>query len=243
VAAALVAAGVVLALVVGIGFFARVVAHEELPVPAISGAWFIPIVVLVLVPSGVARSIALQPTWSSTTALALSTAAWGAGLVLFLLLAPVITWRLITAPSPPPHMAASWWIWLAPAGAGGLGLVALSRLAATVLGEPVAGVAPTFGLLGSSALWGFAVWWALFAGVVVRRTARAQGGLPFHLGSWGFAFPTAAVAALTIVLGEAWGSSFLSVVGAVAWFATLLVWGRLAAQTVAALRSGAIFTR
>ncbi len=243
VSAALVASGVVLALVVGVGFFSRVVAHEQLPVPAISGAWFIPIVVLVLVPSGVARSIALQPTWSSTTALALATAAWGAGLVLFLLLAPVIAWRLITAPIPPPHMAASWWIWLAPAGAGGLGLIALSRLAATVLGQPVAGVAPTFGLLGASMLWGFAVWWAVFAGAVVRRTARAQGGLPFHLGSWGFAFPTAAVAALTIELGHAWGSPFLSVVGAVGWLATLLVWGRLAAQTVAGVRSGAIFTR
>lgn len=240
---ALALAGVVLALVVGIAFFVRVVAHEQLPVPAISGAWFIPIVVLVLVPSGVTRSVALEPSWTSTTALALATAAWGAGLVLFLLLAPVIAWRLITTPAPPPHMAASWWIWLAPAGAGGLGLIALSRLAALTLGDPVASVAPTFGLLGASVLWGFAAWWALFAGTVVRRVARTHDGLPFHLGSWGFAFPTAAVTALTVELGHAWGSPLLSVVGAIGWIATLLVWGRLAAQTVAATRSGAVFAR
>ena len=68
-------------------------------------------------------------------------------------------------------------------------------------------------------------------------------GLPFHLGSWGFAFPTAAVTALTVELGHAWGSPLLSVVGAIGWIATLLVWGRLAAQTVAATRSGAVFAR
>ena len=240
---ALVVVGVVLALAVGIAFFLRVVAHEQLPVPAISGAWFIPIVVLVLVPSGIARSVALAPSWSSTTALALAAAAWGAGVVLFLLLAPVIAWRLITYPAPPAHMAASWWIWLAPAGAGGLGLIALSRLTSATLGDPVAAVVPTLGLLGASALWGFAVWWALFAGTVVRRVARAGGGLPFHVGSWGFVFPTAAVAALTVELGHSWGSPLLSVVGAVGWFVTLLVWLRLAVQSVGAVRSGALVQR
>ena len=239
----LVALGALLALAVGIAFFARVVAHEQLPVPAMSGAWFIPIVVLVLVPSGVARSVALQPTWGTATALALATAAWGAGIVLFLLLGPVIAWRLITSPPPPVHMAASWWIWLAPAGAGGLGAIALSRLSALVLGEPVAAVAPTLGLIGASVLWGFAVWWGLFAGTVVRRTARAHGGLPFHLGSWGFAFPTAAVAALTVELGHGWGSPLLSVVGALAWVATLVIWTRLAWQTARGAASGAVFTR
>ena len=239
----LVAAGVLLALVIGIAFFARIVAHEQLPVPAMSGAWFIPIVVLVLVPSGVARSVVLQPQWAGTTALALAAAAWGAGLVLFLLLAPVVAWRLITSPPPPAHMAASWWIWLAPAGAGGLGIVALSRLSALVLGEPVAAVAPALGLVAASVLWGFALWWALFAGTVVRRTARAHGGLPFHVGSWGFAFPTAAVAALTIELGHAWGSPLISVVGAAGWIATLAIWGRLAWQTAQGAASGAVFVR
>jgi len=240
---ALVALGVLLALAIGIAFFARIVAHEQLPVPAMSGAWFIPIVVLVLVPSGVARSIVLQPQWAGATALALAAAAWGAGIVLFLLLGPVVAWRLITSPPPPVHMAASWWIWLAPAGAGGLGIIVLSRLAALTLGEPVAGVAPTLGLIAASALWGFALWWALFAGTVVRRIARAHGGLPFHLGSWGFAFPTAAVAALTIELGHAWVAPLISVLGAAGWVATLAVWGRLAWQTSQGAASGSVFVR
>ena len=243
VSVSLVAAGVLLALVIGIAFFARVVAHEQLPVPAMSGAWFIPIVVLVLVPSGIARSVALQPQWAGTTALALAVAAWGAGILLFLLLGPVVAWRLITTPPPPAHMAASWWIWLAPAGAGGLGVIALSRLTALTLGEPIAGVAPTLGLVAASALWGFALWWGLFAGTVVRRTSRAHGGLPFHVGSWGFAFPTAAVAALTVELGHAWSSPLISVVGAVGWVATLGIWTRLAWQTSTGAASGAVFVR
>ena len=35
----------------------------------------------------------------------------------------------------------------------------------------------------------------------------------------------------------------VTVVGAVGWVATVLVWGRLAGQTVAATRSGAVFAR
>jgi len=240
VALAALAIGLVATLVVGMAFFLRIVDHEALPVPPISGAWFVPIVALVLVPSVVARLVVLQPAWASSAAVALAVAAWGAGLLLFLLLAPVVAWRLITAPAPPPHMAASWWIWLAPAGAGGLGLLASTRLAAALLEQPALASA---GLLGASALWGFAVWWALFAGAHLRTVARRHGGLPFHVGSWGFAFPTAAVAALTLELGRSWDSPLLSAVGSVGWAAALAVWGVLAWQTLRGARDGSIFAR
>ena len=92
-------------------------------------------------------------------------------------------------------------------------------------------------------LWGFGVWWALLAGRVLRTVATTHGGLGFHLGSWGFVFPTAALAALTIELGRSWSSPVLSVVGALLWVAALVVWGRLAFQTVKGVRDRTLLER
>lgn len=230
------------AVLIGVEFFVRVVRSDTIPAPALSGAWFIPIVVLVLVPSVVVRLVALEPGWRSTSAVLAAGATWGAGLLLFLLLAPVLAWRLITAPAPTAAQAPSWWIWLAPAGAGGLGAIALTRLLDLVLGTETGG-RQTAGLLVATALWGFATWWALFAGRVLVSLSRSNGGVPFHLGSWGFAFPTAAMAALTVELGRSWDVPAVGVAGAAGWVATLLVWSRLAYQTTAGVRSGALFTR
>lgn len=240
---ALLLAGAVGAVLVGVEFFSRVVAHEQVPPAALTGAWFIPIVVLVLVPSVVARLAVLQPGWATSSAVLASAAAWGAGLLLFLLLAPVLAWRLVTSPPPPSLQAATWWIWLAPAGAGGLGVLALARLTAHVVGGPAVPWLETSGLLAATALWGFGTWWALFAGRILLTTTRDSDGLPFHLGSWGFAFPTAAMTALTVELGRSWSSPVVSAIGAFGWLAVLLVWGRLAGQTVAGVRSGSIYHR
>ena len=154
----------------------------------------------------------------------------------------MVAWRLITGPATAPVQAASWWIWLAPAGAGGLGAIALNRLTDRALGGPAVPL-PTTGLLVATVLWGFAVWWALFAGRVLVPMSRAHGGLPFHLGSWGFAFPTAAMAALTVELGRSWDMPALWVTGAVGWVVTLSMWSRLAVQTTAGARSGSLFRR
>jgi len=235
--------GVVGALVVGVEFFSRIVRAAELPPQAMTGAWFIPIVVLVLTPSATVRLVALDPAWATTTAVALSAALWGAGMLMFLLLAPILGWRLITAPGPVAAQAASWWIWLAPAGAGGLGALAVARLAAHVLGGPSALVLPTAGLLVATAMWGFGTWWAMFAGRVLWSVSRSEGGLPFHLGSWGFVFPTAAMAALTVELARTWDSAPMAVAGAVGWAVALMIWARLGWQTVVGVRDGSIFVR
>ena len=243
VSAALLAVGLVGAIAVGVAFFAGIVAREQVPAEAMTGAWFIPIVVLVLVPSVTARLVVLEPTWRVSSAAVLAAASVGAGLMLFLLLAPVIAWRLITSPTPPALQAATWWIWLAPAGAGGLGLLAASRLAAATVGGVASEVLPAVGLVGATAMWGFGAWWSVFAGRMLVTTSRGRGGLPFHLGSWGFAFPTAAMTALTVELGRSWGAPVLSVLGAAGFVATLLIWVLLASQTVAATRTGRVFLR
>lgn len=243
-AAVLLVVGVALALVVGLRFFHGVVSRDEVPVAAITGAWFVPIVVLVLVPSVVTRLVLLQPAWASTTVLALAAAAWGAGLMLFVLLAPIVGWRLLTGPAPAAHAAPSWWIWLAPAGAGGVGAIALSRLAAVVVREPgVSAVLPVLGLLLGTAMWGFGLWWAALAARAVLSARAAAGGLPFHIGTWGFVFPSAAMTLLTVELGRSWDSSALAALGTALAAAVLLLWVAVSWLTLRGLRDRSILER
>jgi C4-dicarboxylate transporter/malic acid transport protein len=242
ISAMLLGAGLVGAVAVGVAFFAGIVAREAVPPEAMSGAWFIPIVVLVLVPSVMVRLVLLQPGWRTSSVVVLAAACVGAGLMLFLVLAPVIAWRLITSPSPAAHQAASWWIWLAPAGAGGLGVLATARLAIAEGGTAAVPALALLGLVVATGMWGFAVWWSIFAGRVLVTTAR-RGGLPFSLGSWGFAFPTAALTALTVELGRSWDVPVLAVMGAAGFVAGLLIWVRLAVQTVQGIRRGGLLVR
>jgi tellurite resistance protein TehA-like permease len=237
-------AGVLSAVYVGVAFFHRVVARDEVPLAAISGAWFIPIVVLVLVPSVVVRLMLLRPDWGTTTVLAGAAAAWGAGVMLFLVLAPIIGWRLLTGPAPAAHQAPSWWIWLAPAGAGGLGAIALSRAAALVIrNDSVTAVLPLLGLLAGTALWGFGLWWSVLAGRAVLASRASAGGLPFHLGTWGFVFPSAAMTLLTVELGRSWSSSAITVLGAAMWVALVVLWVGVSWLTVRGLRDRTVLAR
>jgi tellurite resistance protein TehA-like permease len=40
---------------------------------------------------------------------------------------------------------------------------------------------------------GFGIWWAIFAGIDMRRAVE-NGGIPFHLGWWGVVFPVVSMA-------------------------------------------------
>ncbi|QPE04026.1 hypothetical protein IT882_12470 [Microbacterium schleiferi] len=126
-------------LALGYMFYSRVIGIADVPLPAMSGNWFVPVVPLVLVPSILVRALALglggDPAQWTFAALA----GWGIGFGLFLLLAAIIGSRLLLAAPPPPHLAPSWWVWLAPLGAGGLGVIALARMGSSV--EAVSGLA------------------------------------------------------------------------------------------------------
>lgn len=79
---------------------------------------------------------------------------------------------------PSVHALPSWWAWLAPLGAGGLGLVTSTSL----LGDETL-VTIAFWL--AALIWGFSAWWVIFALYVIwsnRKEAK------FHLGYWGFGF-------------------------------------------------------
>lgn len=228
--------GLVATLIVGFAFYARVIGSSDVPVQAISGNWFVPVVPLVLVPSMLVRAEKLGVHGDVGLAFA-AIVAWGIGFGLFLLLAPIIGGRLITAAAPAAHAVPTWWVWLAPIGAGGLGVISITRMDGVAGSWPDATHAAT---LVSTMLWGFGVWWLTFASIVVFRQRRE---LRFGVTFWGFGFPTAAWIALTVELGRQWQSPWLSLVAMAAWIAALVGLLALIGYTLAHVRSGRAFSR
>lgn len=227
-------AGLAGTLLAGYAFYSGIL-HGEVPSPAVTGNWFVPVVPLVLVPSIVVRGLELgapgAPGWAFVAIVA-----WGIGFFLFLLLASIIGHRLLMAAPPTAHQAPSWWIWLAPLGVGGVGLIASARLGETV------GLLDGVGLavVAATVLWGVAVWWALLA---IRMLYGLRRDAHFHLGWWGFGFPTVALATLTLELGRLWGFGWMSVLGAVLWALALVVVVALAVRTVVGMRDGSTWAR
>ncbi len=237
VALALFAPGLIGTLIVGFAFYTRVIGASDVPLQAVSGNWFVPVVPLVLVPSILARSELLGGPIDSRTLAFAALVTWGIGFGLFLLLAAIIGGRLLIASPPAPHAAPTWWIWLAPIGAGALGLISISRMSFVHEAWPdVTEVA----FLVATMLWGLGLWWAAFAGIVIFRQRRK---LRFALPFWGFGFPSAAWIALTIELAGHWQLARLGVVGAALWIVLVTLFAVATTVTLIRMRSGAIFER
>ena len=225
--------GLVGTALVGFTFFSRVIGLEQIPPAAISASWFVPVVPLVLVPSISVRLRGLDSPLPDALLAWLGVAAWGVGFGLFMLLATIIGGRLLLAEPLPPHALPSWWAWLAPLGAGGLGMVSGS----TLVGDPAAIAVAEWLIL---AVWGFSGWWAVFALIVIIRSRKVAH---FHLGYWAFGFPTAAFASLSLEVARRHDFAVLSGFGAAVWVALggLLLW--LTVKTLSGVRSGAVFQR
>jgi tellurite resistance protein TehA-like permease len=124
--ATLTAVGGVLAFVVAVAFSFQQFAGEATP-EAVNGGWFIPPVVTIIVPIGIAWLVPHAGTGSAGTLLAVGYALFGMGFLLFRFVMSMLTWRLVLHPLPGPPLAPSLWIGLGPVGAGTLWLLALSR--------------------------------------------------------------------------------------------------------------------
>ncbi len=221
--------GAPLAVVLGVLWAVEVIHAAPIGLEKVTGTWFLPPVVLVLIP------LASTPLTREPAMLALGYAAAGAGLLLFVLIAGLVVARLALAGSPPPPMAPAVWIAIAPPSAGG---VALLGMAGATASPSVLDVT----IVVATGMWGFAAWWVLLAIVVLRRQRRA-GPIPWTPAWWGFTFPLGALAALSLKMGEVWGSTALDVLGVVVYGAALGVWALVAARTLGAVRDGSAWRR
>lgn len=229
--------GVIGTLLSGYAFYTRIIGISEVPHAAVSGNWFVPVVPLVLTPSILLRAVQLGLPGDTTLWAFLAVIGWGIGFTLFLLLASIIGSRLLVAAPPAPHQAPSWWAWLAPLGAGGVGMLASVELATTV--GIISGAEGITTLL-LTVIWGFSVWWLLLA---IRIIWRVRTTMHFHLGWWGFGFPAAAFVNLTAVIARTWQLNGLALLDPALWVASLAIIAWLFVLTVRGMLTGATWQR
>lgn len=229
--------GVVGTLLSGYAFYTRIVGFAEVPPAAVSGNWFVPVVPLVLVPSILLRALQLGLPGDERAWAFAALVGWGMGFTLFLMLASIIGSRLLVAAPPSAHQAPSWWGWLAPLGAGGVGLLASVELAAAA---GVVDGAEGIALLVVTVMWGFSAWWVLLA---IRIIVKERRSMHFHLGWWGFGFPTAAFVNLTAVVAREWELPGMAAADPVLWVVVIAMIVTLIALTLRGLRTGATWAR
>jgi C4-dicarboxylate transporter/malic acid transport protein len=215
--------------------------RSEISPEAISGAWFIPPVVNIIVPMVLVPLIPGASPAIGRLLLMGAYAFWGIGALSFLLVVSLLHDRLVLHSLPPASLAPSLWIGLGPLAVGALSLVKMASAGTGVFGS----AAPTIEMISritATALWGFGLWW--LAGAILLLTRyRRQGPLPYGIGWWAFTFPTGAYTVCTILLARAWEVRLVEGFGAVLFLLLTAFWIVVAGRTVWALRTGEVWRR
>ena len=236
--AVLVILGSSLALVMGFTFAVTLFTGQP-PAESVNGGWFIPPVVTIIIPMGLAPLVSKADPSAAGLLIVVGYAFFGMGFLLFLLTLGLVYDRLVLHPLPPAPLAPTVWIGLGPIGVAALVPMTLAK-AGTNLWADVAPAVTLITRLASTAVWGFGLWWLALAIVLLVRYVR-KGGVPFHLGWWAFVFPLGAYTAATITLARSWQSPALEAVGAVLYLGLLVAWLLVGARTLAGIRSGQIW--
>jgi C4-dicarboxylate transporter/malic acid transport protein len=228
--AVLTATGAIVALIIGWEFMANLFTSQGTPTEQISGAWFIPPVVTIIIPLALVP-LALELPDLSADLLALGWAFLGMGAVLYFVVTAVLFLRTVSHPLPPDALAPTLFIGMGPAGLMGLDMVRLAQAS----GNPalVDAMVPL-----ATMMWGFGFWWMVAAALVIRR---GYGSLPFSLSWWGFVFPFGAWTVATILLAENWDSGLFTILAWVSAAVLSLMWVVTAARTLAGIRRGTIW--
>ena len=233
--------GIGLAFAMSVAFAALLFTSHEVAPQAANGGWFIPPVVMIIVPMVLAPLVPRVAVADLGLLLAIGYGAWGMGILLFVLVASLLYDRLVFHPLPAAPLAPSLWIGLGPVGVGSLALLRLAQVGAPLWGDAATAVG-AMSLIGATALWGFGGWW-LAAAVVLLGAYLRRGPLPYGLGWWAFTFPLGAYTASTLALGRAWHAGALEALATVLFVVLVAFWVLVAGRTLGAVRSGAAWRR
>lgn len=227
--------GGVLTVFIGLMFLTDLFSRGSTAPPMITGAWFIPPVVTIVIPTALAPVL----TGTSTLHMELYWLSWGmlgVGSLLYVIIAATVFYRSVTHNLPPQALAPTLVIGMGPPGLIALDLLLLGHVGG-VLGVSTGDMSSTINVLAMM-LWAFGLGWGVAALVVILR---AHGRLAFKLSWWGFTFPLGAWVVSGVALGyevNAWIVKLPSLLGGVV---LLLVWVVVVVKTAVGIRNSTIW--
>ncbi|MCG2621889.1 tellurite resistance/C4-dicarboxylate transporter family protein [Arthrobacter sp. I2-34] len=189
-----------------------------------NGSWFL----WVVATQSLATATAVVGTTTRTQFVgAVATGLWGVGMMLYLLVATLVTLRLLTRPHRPESLSPTYWIYM---GATAITVLAGSRILAMPAHFPVSRVTDPFVAGASYVLWAMGMWLipllVLFG--IWRHGVRCFP-LRYETSLWSIVFPLGMFSAATIFFGRNEGIPVMVRTGEVGVWVAAAAW---AAATV-----------
>lgn len=231
----LTAIGAGLAVFIGFVFLSGIFARGSTQPGQVTGAWFIPPVVTIIVPTAVAPTLVAAGGWQNEL-FWLSWVFLGIGSMLYLVVVATLFYRTATAPLPPAGLAPTLLIGMGPAGLIGLNLVLLAETA-----ERIGLGGPALAQLSAGAatlIWGFGLWWGVATIFVLKRGYEK---LPFALTWWGFTFPLGAWVVAGLIIASVTSSTIVLVISLLGAVILLTLWVYVLIKTLQSFKSGAVW--
>lgn len=227
--------GTALTVYIGMMFLTDLFARGETATPMITGAWFIPPVVTIVVP------LALAPIITSTSTLHMDLywTSWGmlgVGSLLYVIIAATIFYRSATHQLPPQALAPTLVIGMGPPGLIALDFILLQEVAMN-LGIATADLSSFVNAISMS-LWAFGLAWGLAALFVILR---GLGRLQFRLSWWGFTFPLGAWVVSGLALGFEVHSAIVSGPSLLGLLILLIIWVTVIWKTAVGVKKNTIW--
>jgi tellurite resistance protein TehA-like permease len=208
-----------------------ILGERESPVAArVDGSWFLWVVATQSLATA-AASIGLELHTPAFAAVAV--ALWGIGIVLYLMLATLVTLRLLTVPNDPRSLGPSYWIYM---GATAITVLAGSRILALPADLPI--LAATGQVVSglTFVLWAFGVWWVpLLVIFGVWRHSIRRVPLRYESGMWSIVFPLGMYAVASMHFGQIVGLPLVVTLGEIGAWVSGLAWLAVAAAMILAL--------
>lgn len=197
----------------------------------VNGGWFLWVVGTQSLATAAA---AIAPISGNQALAAIAVALWGTGVMLYIILATLVTLRLLTVRSEPVTLGASYWIYM---GATAITVLAGSRI--LVLSPDLPIMAATSGIVSglTFVLWAFGVWWVpLLIIFGIWRHAVRRVPLRYESELWSIVFPLGMYSVASIHFGVETGLPLVVTMGEVgAWIAGA-AWLAVAGAMVASLQ-------
>ncbi len=204
------------------------------------GGWLMPIVPPMVSASTGALLLPHTPAGQGRLDLLLCCyAMFGISLVASMIIITLIWYRLAVHKTGEARMVPTLWIVLGPLGQSITAATLLGANAHLVVPAREAGILKTLGVLYGMPVLGFALLWAVIAGMITVSTARDH--LPFSLTWWSFTFPVGTCVTGTIGLALASGSTMLRFAAVVFFAALVAVWLVVASRTAVGVARGHLF--